>query len=61
MLSPQSVWQAAQMLPGGEEAIDIWRDLKTTLEQRGWTNFSAQDLQRCKSVGGKQVLKRQYM
>lgn len=49
------------MLPGGEEAIDIWRDLKTTLEQRGWTDFSAQDLQRCKSVGGKQVLKRQYM
>lgn len=29
--------------------------------REGWTKFRAQDLQRCSGVGGKRVLKKQYL
>lgn len=60
-LSPQSGWQAARVLPGREKSIDIWKDSETVSQQREQANFRAQDLQRCNTVGGKQVLKKQYM
>lgn len=60
-LSPLSGWQAARVLPGGEKSIDLWKDSETVSQQRAQTNFRAQDFQRCNTVGGKQVLKKQYM
>lgn len=54
-LSPQSACQEARVLPGGEESTDMEGS------RDAWTKFRAQDLERCSSVGGEYVLKRQYM
>lgn len=41
------------LLGGKEESADFLEDL----EKKWWANFRAQNLKRCNSVGGQQVLK----
>lgn len=44
-----------------EESIDIWTGSYAASQQRGWSNFRAENLRWCSGVGGEQVLKKQYL
>lgn len=60
--SPSEDTEPTVSLPGSQSAA-WWRGIYGHVEgsRDAWTKFRAQDLERCSSVGGEYVLKRQYM